>query len=73
MPLVVGQPARAADGLGDVRDVAVAPEADLAPEDPKPPCPTSADGALGDDSSLAPAPVMTGACSMTNVPSGTST
>jgi hypothetical protein len=56
--LLAGEPPRAVDGLGDVRDVAAAPEPDLVAEDPKAPRPASADGALGDDAALLAAPVV---------------
>ena len=60
--LLVTEAARAVDGLGDIGDVATAPEPDLVAEDPKSARPPRADGALGDDapvlghSSRGPAP-----------------
>ena len=55
---VVAQSPRAVDGLGDVRDVAAAPKADLVAEDPKSARPATADRAFGDDAPLLAAPVV---------------
>ena len=58
LPLLAGQPPWAVNRLGDVGNAPTAPESDLVAEDPKPPCPATADGALGDDAPLLTAPVV---------------
>jgi hypothetical protein len=57
-PFVRTQSPRAIHGLGDVRNVSAAAQANLVAEDPKAARPVAANGALGDDSPLAATPVV---------------
>jgi hypothetical protein len=50
--LIVAQSPRAFNGLGDVRDIPVAPATDLVAKDPKATGPAAADRTFGDDATL---------------------
>src|SRR5437764_542884 len=56
--LLIAEPPGAVDGLGHIRDVTTTPEPDLVAKDPESARPASADGSLGDDATLVPAPVV---------------
>jgi hypothetical protein len=71
--LLVAESPRAVDGLGYIRYVATGAEPDLVAEDPKSGRPASADGPSATTPRSLPLQSWTGACSITNVPSGPST